>query len=198
MGRVEVKYGGDPSKSTTIDLAPYIDAEKKHIRSATGEIELDLARGIYRVNTPKAQGVLGMLKKAGIQKLADVMIASSNEHASITVVSLDDEPIATSKRVLVQMGTPCWPTGWKEKPAKISTEQGPVEGRQILDAGKPPWRVEHMHGALGVRNAFLTKARALDPNGMPVSDIPIWKGDGEIRIKLPSSALYVCLESGAP
>ena len=36
VGRVEVKYGGDPSKSTTIDLAPYIDADKKHIRSATG------------------------------------------------------------------------------------------------------------------------------------------------------------------
>jgi hypothetical protein len=197
VGRVEVKYGGDPAKSTTIDLASYIDAEKKHIRSVTGEIESDLARGIYRVNTPKAQAVLGMLKNAGAQKLADVTIVSSNEYASVTVVSLDDKPIATSGRLLVQIGTACWPTGWKEKPTRISTNEGPVEGSQIVEAGRPPWQIEKMHGALGVQNASITKATALDPNGVPVSDIPIWKGNGEIRIKLPSNALYVCLESAA-
>ncbi len=198
VGRVEVKYEGDPAKSTTIDLSSYIDAEKKHIRSVTGEIESDLARGIYRINTPKAQGVLGMLKKAGLQKLADVRIASSNEYASVMVVSLDDKPIATSVRLLVQIGTACWPTGWKEKPQRISTEEGPVEASQIVDAGRPPWQIEKMHGALGVRNASITKATALDPNGMPVSGIPIWKRDGEISIKLPSTALYACLESVTP
>jgi len=198
VGRVEVKYGGDPAKSTTIDLSSYIDAEKKRIKSVTGEIESDLVSGIYRVNAPKAQGVVGMLKKAGLQKLADVTIASGNEYASVTVVSLDDKPIATSGRLLVQNGTACRPTGWKEKPQRISTEEGPVEASQIVEAGRPPWQIEKMHGALGVRNASITKATALDPNGMPVSDIPIWKGDGEIRIKLPSNALYVCLESAAP
>jgi hypothetical protein len=198
VGRVEVKYGGDPAKSTTIDLSSYIDAEKKRIRSVTGEIASDLALGIYRVNTPKAQGVLGMLKKAGLQKLADVRIASSNEHASVTVVSLDDQPIATSGRLLVQIGTPCWPTGWKAKPVRTSTDEGPVEASQIVNAGGPPWQIEKMHGALGVKNTSITKATALDPNGMPVSDIPIWKRDGEISIKLPPSALYVCLESAAP
>ena len=78
---------------------------------------------------------------------------------------------------------------------RIPTKEGTVEGSQIVNAGGPPWRVEQMHGALGVRNASITKATALDPNGMPVSDIPIWKGDGEVSIKLPPSALYVCLES---
>ncbi len=195
MGRVEVKYGGDPAKSTTIDLSSYIDAEKTHIRSVTGEIESDLTRGTYRINTPKAQGVLGMLKKAGLQKLADVRIASSNEYASVIVVSLDDKPIATSGRLLVQIGTACRPTGWKEKPMRISTKEGPVEASRIVDAGRPPWQIEMMHGALGVRNASITRATALDPNGMPVSDIPIWKQDGEISIKLPANALYACLES---
>jgi hypothetical protein len=198
VGRVEIKYGGDPSQSSTIDLSSYINAEKKQIRSVTGEIDSDLARGIYRVNTPKAQAVLGMLKKAGIQKLADVTIASSNEYASVTVVSLDDKPIATSGRLLVQIGTVCRPTGWKETPTRISTDDGPVEASQIVEAGKPPWQIEKMHGALSVQNASITKATALDPNGMPVSDIPIWKGDREIRIKLPANALYACLESAAP
>jgi hypothetical protein len=197
VGRVEVKFGGDPTKSTANGLTSYIDTARKRVRSATGEIDNDLIHGIYRINAPKAQGVTGMLKKAGLQELADVKIASSNEYASVTVVPLDDKPIATSARLLVQIGTTCRPTGWKEEPVRISTNDGPVEGSRILDAGKLPWRVEQMHGALGIRNASISKATALDPNGMAIFDIPIWKGNGEIRIKLPPNALYVCLESTA-
>jgi hypothetical protein len=198
VGRVEVKYDGDPSRSTAMDLTRYIDTKRERVRSATGEIESDLARGIYRINAPKAQGVTGMLKKAGLQKLADVTIGSSNEYASVTVVSLDDKPIANSARLLVQIGTTFRPTGWKEEPARIPTKEGPVDGSRIVNAGGLPWRVEQMHGAIGVKNASISKATALDPNGMAVSDIPIWKRDGEIQIKLPSNALYVCLESTAP
>ena len=47
----------------------YIDTDKKRVRSITGEIETDLNRGLYQVNTPRAQGVAGMLGKAGVQKL---------------------------------------------------------------------------------------------------------------------------------
>jgi hypothetical protein len=198
VGRVEVKYGGDPSKSTAIVLGPYIDTKKQLVRSATGEIENDLVHGIYRINAPKAQGVAGMLRRASMQELADVKIISSNEYATIMVVSLDDKAIAKSSRLLVQMGTTCRPTGWKEKPERISTKEGYVDGSRIVEVGRPPWQIEQMHGALGVRNMSLTKATALDPNGMPLSDIPIWKGNGEIRIKLPPEALYVCLESTVP
>jgi len=127
-----------------------------------------------------------------------VKIASSNDYASVTVVSLDDKPIASSGHLLVQIGTACWPTGWKEKPLRIPTPDGPAQASRITDVGDAPWQIEKMHGALGVKNASITKAAALDPNGMPIADIPIWKGNGEIRIKLPSNALYVCLESAAP
>ena len=56
VGRVEVVHGGDPSRSSAINLASYIDTETKHIRSISGEIETDLVRGIYRVDTPRARG----------------------------------------------------------------------------------------------------------------------------------------------
>jgi hypothetical protein len=194
VGRVEVKFGGDPSRSTTIDLTSYIDSAQKRVRSVTGETECDLTRGLYRINAPRAQGVAGMLKKAGLQELADVKIASTNEYASVMVVPLDDKPIATSARLLVQIGTTCRPTGWKEEPARISTKHGQADGSRIVNAGKLPWRIEKMHGAFGVRNASITRATALDPNGMAIADIPIWRGNGEIRIKLPADALYVCLD----
>ena len=195
VGRVEVKYEGNPSNSMALELGPYIDTAKKHIRSVTGEIETDLARGIYRVDTPRAQAVAGMLGRAGMQKLSDVTVVSKNDYACVTVVSLDQKPIATSRRILTQIGTFARPTGWKEKPMRIPTKEGTLIGSRIIDAGGPPWRIEKMHGALGVKNTSINKATVLDPNGLPISDIPIWRGEGEIRISLPSSALYVCLSS---
>ena len=124
------------------------------------------------------------------------MIVSHNNYACVTVVSLDEKPIATSQRILVQIGTIARPTGWKEKPMRIPTQgRTAVDGSRIVDVGGPPWRIEKMRGALAVRNPSITRATVLDPNGMPISDIPIWRGDGEIRISLPSSALYVCLRS---
>ena len=137
-----------------------------------------------------------MLAKAGMQKLSDVTIVSKNDYACVITVSLDEKPIATSGRILVQIGTIARPTGWKEKPLRIPTKVGTrLDGSRIVDVGGPPWRIEKMNGALGVRNVSITRATVLDPNGMPSSEIPIWRGDGEIRISLPSSALYVCLRS---
>jgi hypothetical protein len=196
VGRVEVVYGGDPSKNSVVDLAPYIDPVTKRVKSITGEIETDLARGVYRVDTPRAKGVAGMLGKAGRLTLSDVMIACVNEYASVAVVSLDDKPIVTSGRILVQIGTIARPTGWKEKAMRIPTKDGHyLDGSRIIDVGGPPWRIEKMRGALAVRNPSITRATALDPNGMPIAEIPIWRGEGEIRISLPANALYVCLRS---
>ena len=63
----------------------------------TGEIETDLAHGIYRVDTPRAQAVAGLLGRAGMQKLSDVTVVSKNDYACVMVVSLDQKPIATSQ-----------------------------------------------------------------------------------------------------
>ena len=163
VGRVEVEYDGDPSKTTAIDLAAYIDPAKKQVRSVTGEIETDLARGIYRVDTPRAQAVAGMLGKAGMQKLSDVTIVSKNDYACVTVVSLDEKPIATSRRILAQIGTIARPTGWKEKPMRIPTKEGVLDGSRIVDAGGPPWRIEKMRGASASRIPPSTRPPSLTP-----------------------------------
>lgn len=114
VGRVEVKYGGDPAKSTVADLSKYIDPSRKTTRSITGQITTDLARGLYLVDAPKAQGVTGFLGGAGPQRLSDVTVDCANQYASVVVIPLDDQPIATSRRLLVQVGTVCRPTGWRD------------------------------------------------------------------------------------
>ena len=194
VGRVEVKYGGDPAKSTVLDLAPFVDKDKQAVRSATGEITTDLARGVYRVNAPRAQGAAGFLAKAGPQKLADVTIECANDYASIVVVSLDGKPIASSGKLLVQAGTVCRPTGWVERPMRVPRGDGVVDGARIIEVGKSPWQIENTRATVTIRNQAVSKATALDANGMPAGDVAVERVADGVRIVLPPNALYVCVQ----
>jgi hypothetical protein len=194
VGRVEVKYGGQPSRSTVIDLHRYIDKQKQVVRSVTGQITTDLARGLYLVDAPKVQAAAGLLGGAGPQNLSDVTIACDNQYASIVVVSLDDKPIAASGRLLVQVGTVCRPTGWKERPMQIPSGKGTIGASRIIEAGRSPWQIEKAHGEVTIRNASLTKATLLDSNGLPTSALPITRDRGRVRLPLPEGALYAVVE----
>src|SRR5262249_35236341 len=76
VGPVEVKYGGDPAKTSVVELSRYIDSEKKTVPSITGEIRLDHGLGLCMIDAAKAQGASGFLKKAGDIKLTHVRIRS--------------------------------------------------------------------------------------------------------------------------
>ena len=190
VGPVTVKYGGDPAKSTVIDLAKYIDEAKKTIRSVTGELEMDYGRGLCTLNAPKAQGATGFLKKAGAVKLADVTIASGNDYATVLVVAMDEKPLKTSGRILVQVGTTERPTGWKTRAAKV----GGKDGEEVVDFGKAPWLIVEGDVTVTVRNALVKSATVLDANGMPGKKLPLEGAAGSKTFKFPPDALYVVLE----
>ncbi len=194
VGRVEVAFNGDPAKSRVMDLAPYVDRAKGTIRAATGETAFDLNPGVFRVNAPKAQGAAGFLKAAGRQSLDDVEITCNNEYATIIVVPLDDLPINKSARLLVQAGTVNRLSDWAVRPQNVVLTGGTTAAFRIVNVGKLPWRVENTEATVVIHNPLLSKAVALDPNGMPVAGpVKIESVKGGIRLKLPPDALYVIL-----
>lgn len=194
-GRVEVKYGGDPAKSTVADLSKLITPDKKVVRSVTGEITTDLGRGLYLVNAPKIQAAAGFLGAAGEQKLTDVTISCANEYAAVAVAALDDQPLAKSGKILAQVGTESRPTGWLERPLKITTKAGEtVEARRIVDTGKAPWRILCADLKLTVKNPSLKRARVLDANGNAAGEVKLERVAGAVRFTFPPDALYVVLE----
>jgi len=195
VGPVDVKYGGNPANSHYADLAPYIDKNAKTVKSDTGELALNYGVGVCTLNAPKAQGVTGFLKDGGGSfKLSDVTIQSGNEYASISVVSMDAQPLKASRKILVQVGTIERPSGWQIPSATRNEKGRSVTGEEIVNTGKLPVQIANTNVTLTIDNAALTKATLLDTAGYSAGAVPVTKTAAGVSLKLPANAMYVIVE----
>ena len=190
VGPVEVNYGGDPAKSRVIDLSPYLDRDAGVVRSVTGQIAMNYKAGVCTVNAPRYQGVAGFLKAGGGRfDLGDVSITSTNEYAAVSVVPMDGEPLATSRRVLVQVGTVARPTGWRVEPAGDRS----AGGSRIVATGGPPMRVANTEVSLTVADPNLTQAVLLDAAGYEAKGVDVSVAGGKLAVTLPPETMYLVL-----
>jgi hypothetical protein len=195
VGRVETVLGGDPARTEVADFASSLVASRGTITSATKELTWDYRTGLCLIDAPRAQGVTGFLKAAGGRfELADVRIRSADEYATVSVVSLDESPLARSGRILVQVGTTARLTGWTDEPADVPFDRSTVPGRRIVNAGKPPWRIASSHVQLEVGNPNLKRATLLDVGGYRVREVPLRAEAGRVRLDLPPETMYLILD----
>jgi hypothetical protein len=194
VGPVKVTYDSEPRKTELTNLSPYIDAEKGVVSSNTGQIQLNWAKGVATISSPKSQGVAGFLASAGGKfTFPAVTIESENDYATVQLVSLDDKALIASDKILVQVGTWARLTGWSTKPATFKDGDKTVNGEEILLTGKPPYRVANTRVKLVVTNSRITTATVLDPNGYRLYDIPAEREYAKVTIDLPANAMYVIL-----
>ena len=192
-GPVTVAYDSNESKTKVANLAGLIRREQDGVavRSNTGEVELNTAKGYCAVNAPKCQGVTAHFDRQRKFDLKDVSIECENRHGAVMVVSLDDQPLARSRKVLVQVGTPCRPAGWQTRSTTIAPKGGaPVKGKTVVNYGRAPWMVESAKVRLTFRNRALKRGTVLDMNGMPRGEIPLNAGS----FAFPSDAMYVVVQ----
>lgn len=181
VGRVErVMPGiaGAPAdaKPMVADLAKSIDRGAKVVTSATGQLRWDWGNGVVTVDTPRSQAATGFLAKAGDIHLGDITIHSGNEYGTVWAISLDGQPLASAKRILVQAFTEQHLHGWR------------ATGGHIEDVGAAPWNVRDIDATVTWKNAP-AKAQVLDGHGYPVADLAL-SGNA---LTLPKDALYVVL-----
>ncbi len=194
IGPVLVKYSGHPTNSFVAPMASFVDAKRKTVRSNTGELVMDCARGVCVVNAPKAQGASGFLNRAGQIILADTTIISSNEYATVLIVALDDQPLKNSTNILVQVGTQARPTGWEVDATEIKSDGGvTLQGFRVVDFGRAPWQIINTDVHLSIANPALTHAVALDANGMALTTMALTASNGVARVSLPPRTLYTVL-----
>jgi hypothetical protein len=196
VGPVRTVYGGDPAKNYVHpQLSTLIDRKNQKVRSVTGELMLDYGKGISVLNAPKAQGVTGFLK-AGGGKFAtrNLQITSSNDYASLLVVSLDQQPLNTSKKCWFKWEQQCGPQVGKKSPRHAKSGESMVSGAEVVSIGGAPWQVQDTQMELSVTNATLKRARLLDVNMMPIKDVSVRRVGNTLRVVLPPNALYLALD----
>ncbi len=174
-----------PTSMKLTSLAPFIDHAKKLVSSQTGELKLDWGQGVLTINAPAAQGASGNLTSAGEIALKDVTLAIPLDVAHAIVVSLDGQPLATSKRMLLQVMTEEQPTGFRR-------ESLGDRRHRITSIGENPWQVRKLDGVVRLKrpDAAMLKVTALDQFGQPTAHTS--SGD---TIRLRADTLYYAIEA---
>ncbi len=182
VGKVQMNFVERDQPSRIADLSRYIDRNRSLVRSLTGELTWDYARGLVTVNAPRAQGACGFLRQAGNIALRDLTVAAQMEYGTVLVVSLDGQPLRSSRRMLMQVMSEDNNYGWS----------APGTGRrEIRSLGTAPINVRRFAGTVTLNrsDARQLKVTPLDWNGYP-SGKPLTGG----KITLQPTTMYYLIE----
>jgi hypothetical protein len=179
-GRVDVKFTTGPASVHMGPVKGLIDHAAQRVTSTTGELSLDYGKGVLTINAPRAQGVSGDLRAAGTVDTRDLKIESGMDLGHVMVVSLDDQPLATSRKMLLQVMS-------EEKATDFQTESVGKDLKKIVNIGKDPWQVRRLEGRVSFKRAKAAelKVTSLDFNGYPTGAA----GTAE-RIQLKPTTIY--------
>jgi hypothetical protein len=141
---------------------------------------MDYGQGTLTIKAPAAQGISGNLRSMGESKLSDMTLQSDLELGHIVLVSLDEKPIRSSLRMLLQVMSEEQNSGWKTEPA----DGGKL---RITSIGHDPWTFKPLTGTVRLRrdDAASLAVTALDANGAPVA-----RAGAANEIKLRAETLY--------
>ena len=175
-GRVEVAFTETTAANRIADPA-----------TLQPQVTIDAQPGIMRLNAPRAQGALGFLAQAGAIQLADLRVECGMAWGGVVAVSLDGAPLATAKRVLVQVTARARPTGWQETVL-------PDGAIRIDNTGSMPWLVEATEASISLRSENLSTCIELDAHGRERARHPLSRAGGMVTVRLAADCLYAVLE----
>lgn len=93
----------EPDETTEVVTDPgrsFLPEDATSVVSDTGELRRDFRKGIHTIDTPRSQVASGWIGGERIE-LGDVVVEVQTPKATVAVSSLDGQPIASSKRLLV-------------------------------------------------------------------------------------------------
>lgn len=197
-GPVRVVYDGNPANSeVSPSLGNLLDFQNKKVSSITGELTWDYAGGMCLLDAPSAKGICGFPGSKQRYELTDVIINTKNEYVVVNVVSMDDLPINQSEKILIQIGTTYRPTGWIEQAASFQLGGQTVQGFEIRDVGKMPWRAQNSDVSVIINNPKIQSARVLNMNGYESREIYVKTSEtnDQKEVMIPANGMYIIADT---
>lgn len=152
LGRYGLALPGTPVPKGDASL---LSAAKETVRRATtGELVWDTGRGLVTIDSPRTQALIGFVG-AGPVRTRDVGFALQTPFAVAMVSSLDGQPIAVSKRLLVSTSADARWTG-------VTVSQ---TGDEILSTGRWPFLMQPVEGQLTLPGGGKTTVYRLAADG---------------------------------
>jgi hypothetical protein len=149
-------------------------------RSVTGELFTDWSNGIFTVDTPRTQAIVGFLQKTP-KGVSNLWVDLSNEFVTVMATSIDGAPISQSKRVLLTAVGNTINSGMEIAPSGTSFKQG----------GHAPILIEPMVGKVKLSKLQGTLGKPvvyyLNASGTRMGQVPVnADGDSVSFIMAPS------------
>lgn len=160
VGKTGVRFRPTAEPDFSIDLAKYLDLQRKEIRSTTGELYWNYGRGYVTANTPRTQAAVGFLAGTPI-RLADCEILTSNRCASILVSSWDGQPLKASRHILIT-------AVGRSRNTDMAYSRG---GQRLLAIGKSPVLLEGVLGTVRLPRPGPCTITALSPYGYKTAEV---------------------------
>jgi len=145
-------------------------------------LKLNYAKGLLLINAPQVQGASGNLQSASKINLKDMTIECNMDLAHIVAVSLDEKPLETSERILLQVMSEERTSGFDTEPASGGT-------LKIVNIGQNPWQVKNFQGNVCFKrsDATLLRVQRLDEEGRVIDQM-----GSATKISLdPTTAYYL-------
>jgi hypothetical protein len=183
VGKVTARFVPQETEIALDPLARFIDEERGTVTSSTGELVWDARSGLATMRAPRVQGLVGFTARAGVRRLGDVDVELLAEYGSLVVVSLDGEPLARSKKMLVQVVSEAQNSGWSAPGDAV---------RPIVSIGHPPILVREIKGSVTFRRPDVAslRATALDHAGRPARTL----ASLELGLPLLPDVLYYLVD----
>ncbi len=110
---------------STKESKPFNPRETKNsVLSMSGELYWNFNKGVFQINAPKLQGAAGFLSAEKEFSFKNIKLASASKYASVFAVSLDNNPIDSSSKIVVSAVGSIENSGAEYSPSRTSVIYG--------------------------------------------------------------------------
>jgi hypothetical protein len=160
----EVRIGSlDGSQTKPFEKVTPTDPIVSDTKELAWQTGADHKAGLVMVDTPRSQALIGFIKGQG-KTLRNMTVEVSNNFCTILLSSMDDQPIASSAKLLLTAGGSVENTGQRWNSA----------GTDVTSFGTAPTLVEPVKGTmtlLGLEGARAVRVQPLDGAGQPLGEL---------------------------